>query len=292
MCFKLNLDGFNYFCVLKTQRPLIGYRPYCSGGGAWAVIFSLKWISIMRSPRLRLLNLRPNRPLHSEGSSGSGGNDDLHVATLGPIGEVLDKDLRPIAAPAVSPGTERGRQERKDRSDHSSFSKPSSSKVLIQAITKSPMSVRSSDRKSKPPRSNHRSARDSAPGGYGRNPELALEHLIAESRGGLTTNPLPTNDGMPRRIESDDAELSDVDDTVDQRTIRGKRYSSQHRGKDQENMVDVGETEEQQDVVKRAKAGCPECTEHENKRSWTTPSFGSCKICRLCACRQSGEIPC
>ena len=64
---------------------------------------------------------------------------------------------------------------------------------------------------------------------------------------------------MSRRTESDDAELSDVNDTVDQRTTRGKRYSSQHRGKYCENMVDIGETEEQQDFVKRAKAGCSDC---------------------------------
>ena len=130
-------------------------------------------------------------------SSVSGGNDDLHVTTLGPIDEVLDKGLCPIAAPAVSPGTERGRQERKDRSDQSSSSKPSSNKVMIKAITKSPMSVRSNDRKSKSPRSNRGSARQSAPRRYDRNPEVALEQLIAETGGGLTTNPLPVNGGMP-----------------------------------------------------------------------------------------------
>ena len=126
-----------------------------------------------------------------------GGNDDLHVTTLGPIDEVLEKDLRPIAAPAVSPRTERGRQERKDRFDQSSSSKPSSSKVMIKAITKSPMSVRSSDRKSKSPRSNRGTARESTPGRYDRNLGLALEQLIAETGGGLTTNPLPVNGGMP-----------------------------------------------------------------------------------------------
>ena len=31
-------------------------------------------------------------------------------------------------------------------------------------------------------------------------------------------------------------------------------------------MVDIGETKEQQDVAKRAKAGCPECTEHEKQK--------------------------
>ena len=127
-------------------------------------------------------------------SSGSGGNDDLHVATLGPIDEVLGKNLRPTAAPAVSSGTERGRQERKDRSDRSSSSKPSSSKVMTKVITKSPTSVRSSDKKSKSPRSSRGSARESTPGKYDRNPEIALEQLIAETGCGLRTNPLPVED--------------------------------------------------------------------------------------------------
>ena len=105
-------------------------------------------------------------------SSGSGGHDDLPVATLGPIDEALDKDLRPTAAPAVSSGTERGRQEREDRSDRSSSSKPSSSsnKVVTKVITKSPMSVRSRDAKSKSPRSSRGSASASASGKYDRNP--------------------------------------------------------------------------------------------------------------------------
>ena len=198
-------------------------------------------------------------------SSGSGGNDDLHVATLGPIDEVLGKDLRPTAAPAVASGTERGRQDRKDRSDRFSSSKPSSSKVMTKVITKSPTSVRSSDIKSKSPRSNRGSARESTPGEYDRNPEISLEQLIAESGGGLRTNPLPVEDDTPCRIEPHDAELSDVN-TADHRTIRGKRDNSQHRGKYHENMVDVWETEEQQDFVKRAKPGCPDCAEREKQK--------------------------
>ena len=200
-------------------------------------------------------------------SSGSGGHDDLPVATLGPIDEVLDKDLRPTAAPAVSSGTGRGRQERKDRSDRSSSSKPSSSKVMTKVTSKSPTSVRSSDRKSKSPRSSRGSARESAPGKSDRNPEIALEQLIAETGGGLKTNPLPVKDDMLNRIAPDYAELSDVNDTVDLRTIRGKRERSQHRGEHHENMVDIGETEEQQDFVKRAKAGCPDCAEHEKQKA-------------------------
>ena len=189
-------------------------------------------------------------------SSGSGGKDDLHVATLGPIDEVLGKDLRPTAAPAVSSGTERGRQERKDRSDRSSPSKLSSSKVMTKVITKSPTSVRSSDIKGKSPRSSRGSARESTSGRYDRNPEKALGQLIAESGGGLRTNPLPVEDDTSRRIGPDDAELSDVN-TADHRTIRGKRDSSQHRGKYHENMVDIGETEEQQDFVKKSEAWLP-----------------------------------
>ena len=206
-------------------------------------------------------------------SSGSGGNDDLNVTTLGPIGEILDKsgrtlsiNLRPIAAPAASSGTERGRQERKERSDRSSLSKPSSIPVMIKAITKSPMSVRSSDRKSKSPRSNRGSARESTPGRYGRDPEVALEQLIAETGEGSRPDSLLINDGRLCRIDSNDAEPSDVVDTVNLRINRGRRDSSQHRGEDDENMVDIGETEEQQDVAKRAKAGCPECIEREKQK--------------------------
>ena len=81
----------------------------------------------------------------------------------------------------------------------------------------------------------------------------------------MGTNPLPVEDDTSRRIEPDDAELSDVN-TVDHRTIRGKRDSSQHRGKFHENMVDFGETEEQQDFVKRAKPGCPDCAEREKQK--------------------------
>ena len=163
-------------------------------------------------------------------SSGSGGNDDLHFTTLGPIDEVMSKDLRPTAAPAAASGTERGRQERKDRSDRSSSSKPSSRKVMTKVITKSPTSVRSSDMKSKSPRSSRGSARESTPGKYDRNPEIALEQFIAESGGGLRTNPLPVVDDTSCRTEPDDAELSDVN-AANRRTIRGKRDSSQHRGK-------------------------------------------------------------
>ena len=199
-------------------------------------------------------------------SNGSGGHDDLLVAALGPIDEVLGKDLRPTAAPAVSSGTNRGRQERKDRSDRSSSAKPSSSKVMTKVITKSPTSVRSSDRKSKSPRSSRGVASESTPGKYDRNPEIALEQLFAETGGGLKTNPLPVKDDMPNRTEPGYAEHSDVNDTVDLRTIQGKRDSSQHRGKHHENIVDIGETEEQQDFVKRAKAGCPYCDEHEKQK--------------------------
>ena len=41
---------------------------------------------------------------------------------------------------------------------------------------------------------------------------------------------------------------------------------SQHRGKDHENMVGIGESEEQQDVVKRMKAVCLERVESERQK--------------------------
>ena len=90
--------------------------------------------------------------------SGSGGNDDLNASTLGPIIEVRGSDPRSTAAPAVSSGTERGRQERKDKSDRFLSSKPSSSMVVTKVVTKSPASVRSRDAKSNSPRSSHGSA--------------------------------------------------------------------------------------------------------------------------------------
>ena len=81
----------------------------------------------------------------------------------------------------------------------------------------------------------------------------------------MRTNPLPVEDDTSRRIEPDDAERSDVN-KVDHRTIRGKRDSFQHRGNYHENMVDIGETEEQQELVKRAKPGCPDCAEREKQK--------------------------
>ena len=137
---------------------------------------------------------------------------------------------------------------------------------MIKTITKSAMSGRSSDGKSKSPRSNRGSARESTPGRYDRDPEVALEQLIAEAGDGSRPDPLPINVGRFCRIGSNDAEFSDVVDAANLRTSRGKRDRSQHRGKDHENMVDIGETEEQQDVVKRVKAGCPECIEREKQK--------------------------
>ena len=76
---------------------------------------------------------------------------------------------------------------------------------------------------------------------------------------------MPVEDDTPRKIKPDDAEVSDVN-AAERRTIRGKRDSSQHRGKDHENMVDIGETEEQQDFAKRAKPGCPDCAERDEQK--------------------------
>ena len=197
--------------------------------------------------------------------NGSGGNDDLNVSALRPINEVLGNEPRSTAAPAVSLGTERGRQERKDRSDRSSSSKPLSNKVMTKVVTKSPTSVRSRDMKSKSPRSNRGSASESTRGKYGRNPDIALEQLIAESGSGSRTDPLPIGDDTPRRIEPDNAEIRDVD-ALGNNATRGKRYSSQHRGTYHENTVDIGETDETQDVVKRAKPGCPDCAERDKRK--------------------------
>ena len=73
-------------------------------------------------------------------------------------------------------------------------------------------------------------------------------------------------DDRLRRIDPDDADNSDVLDAVNLRTSRGKRESSQHGGGDHENMVGTGETEEQQDMVKRLKAVCLECVESERQK--------------------------
>ena len=166
----------------------------------------------MRFPRLRLLNPRPNRPLPSVGRvAGAVAMTILNITTFGPIDEILDKsgrtlptNLRPLASPAASSGMDRGRQERKERSDRSSSSKPSSILVMIKTVTKTPMSGRSSGRKNKPPRSNRGSARESIPGRYDRDPEVALEQLIAETGDGSRPDSLPINDGRFCRIDSNE----------------------------------------------------------------------------------------
>jgi len=133
-------------------------------------------------------------------SSGSGGNDDLNVSNLGPIDEVRGSGHRSrggSAAPAVSSGTERGRQERKDRSERSSSSKPSSSsaKVGTKVTTKSPTNDR---HKSKSPRSSRRSASTSTGGRYNRDPDIALEQLLAEAGVGSNHDPIPIGNGTPQ----------------------------------------------------------------------------------------------
>ena len=137
---------------------------------------------------------------------------------------------------------------------------------MTKTISKSLTTGSSIDGKSKSPRSNRGSikgsAKESTPGkSNDQNPEAALEQLIAETGAGSSSDPLPILDGRFRRIDSDEAEHSDVVDAVNLRISRGKRDSSQHRGKDHEHMVDIGETEEQQDVVKRMKAVCLGCVE-------------------------------
>ena len=141
-------------------------------------------------------------------NSGSGGNEDLNVSTLGPINEVRGNEPRSTAAPAVSSGTERGRQERKDRSDRSLSSKPSSNKVVTKVVTKSPASVRSRDMKSKSPRSSKDPRVNRLEGNTIGTPKW---QLIAESGSGPRTGPLPIGDDTPRRTEPNDAEVSDVD---------------------------------------------------------------------------------
>jgi hypothetical protein len=91
-----------------------------------------------------------------------------------------------------------------------------------------------------------------------------MEQLLAEAGVGSNRDPIPIGDDTPRRSESNDAESSDVG--AIRRANRGKRDSSQHGGEDRENMLDTGETEEVQDVVKRAKPGCPDCAEHNKQK--------------------------
>ena len=114
-------------------------------------------------------------------SSGSGANDDFNVPALRPISELLDR--RPLAAPATSSGTDRGRQERKERSNRSSSSIPSSTPVMIKTIIRSPTAGRSIDGKSKSPRSNRGSvkgsARESTPGrSNDQDPKRPLSNLL------------------------------------------------------------------------------------------------------------------
>ena len=48
----------------------------------------------------------------------------------------------------------------------------------------------------------------------------------------------------------------------------GREIALQHRGEDHENMVGIGETEEQQDVVKRSrmKEVCLECADSTRQK--------------------------
>ena len=210
-------------------------------------------------------------------SSSSGGNVEANVPTLSPITELLDR--RPLAVPATSSEIERGRQDKKDR-NRSSSSKPSSTPVISKITTefqagcsKSPRSTRGSVKGS---------ARESTPGRVffdrkakkpeDQDPEAALDRIIAEAGAGSTPDPLPMLDDRSRKFGQDQelkqADNSDIFGAVDLRTSNGKRDSSQHRGKDHENMVDIGETEEQQDVVKRSrtKEVCLECADSTRQK--------------------------
>ena len=61
--------------------------------------------------------------------------------------------------------------------------------------------------------------------GLDQDPEAALEQLIAETGAGSSSDPLPILDGRFRRIDSDEAEHSDVVDSVNLRTSRGKEIA-------------------------------------------------------------------
>ena len=159
-------------------------------------------------------------------SSGSGDNDGTNVPT--PINEFLDR--RPLALPATSSGTERGRQDRKDRSNRSSSFEASSTSVIAKTIIKFPVAGRSADGKSKSPRSNCRSSkspqlvkgsvRDSGSGrSHGQDPEAILDRLLAAASAGLITDPMLTLDGKLRRVDPN------ADNSC------GKRDSSQNRGR-------------------------------------------------------------
>ena len=164
--------------------------------------------------------------------SGSCGNDDVNVPTLTPISKPLGR--RNLAVQATPSGSERGRQERKDRSNRSSSFEPSSTPVMIKTINnKSPTTGRSSEGTSKPRRSNRGSvkgsARDSRPGRSNeQGPEATLERFIAEAGAVSTSDPVLMFDGRLRRIDPD-AENS-----------CGKRGSSQHTGQIMKTWLGLG----------------------------------------------------
>ena len=202
-------------------------------------------------------------------SSSSGGNDEVSAPTLSPINELLDR--RPLAAPAASSGTERGRQEKKDRSGRSSSSKPLFTSVIAKIFSKSPVSDKQYEGKSRSPRSSRGSGRESARGSTpGKSAELGpdeiLDRLIAENGAEPKPDLLPMLDDRLRVIgQYEGASSSNALRATAPKSGRGKRDSSQHRGVNHENMVDSGETEEQQDVVKRhrVKTQCRECANNE-----------------------------
>ena len=178
----------------------------------------------------------------------------MNAPTLSPINELLDR--RPLAAPAASSGTEQGRQEKKDRSGRSSSSKPLFTSVIAKIFTKSPVSDKQFEGKSRPPRSSRGSGRESARGSTPArsaelDPDEILDRLIAENGAEPKTEPLHLLDDRLRVIgQYEEAGSSNALRATAPKSGRGTRDSSQHRGVNHENMVDSGETEEQQMLLR------------------------------------------
>ena len=232
-------------------------------------------------------------------SNSSGGNEDADIPTLLPISELLEG--RPLAAPAASSGAERGRQEKKDRTGRSSSSKPSFAPVIAKTFTKSPVTDKQYEIKSKSPRSTRGSGKDSTKGSAKRSSakmstDEVLNQLIAGSAtmgpshdevldqliaGSAMIGPDEAPDQMivdngigsknePRPQINDRPRVSEQEETASgSNANRSVAPNSHHGGRDHENMADSGETEEPPSAGRRqrAKAICRECTENKSRIS-------------------------
>ena len=237
-------------------------------------------------------------------SNSSGGNEDADIPTLLPISELLEG--RPLAAPAASSGAERGRQEKKDRTGRSSSSKPSFAPVIAKTFTKSPVTDKQFEIKSKSPRSTRGSGKDSTKGSATRSsakmspdevldqliagsatmgpsrdevldqliadsamigPDEALDQMIADNGIGSKNEPRPLINDRPRVSEQEEtASGSNANRSVAPKPEKGKRDSSHHRGRDHENMADSGETEEPPSAGRRQRRTPSSCSGRSRRR--------------------------